>query len=348
MEAHIVIMAGGVGSRLWPVSTPDCPKQFIDLLGTGRSLLQMTYDRFLPLASPERIWVVTSERYAGTVAEQLPSIPKEHILGEPVGRNTAPCIAYVSWKIRSWYPDAVIAVTPADAVIHNPQDFRPLIASALRFAGEGERIVTVGIKPDRPSTGYGYVHSVEAAPGKIAKVLSFKEKPSLETATEYLSSGGYYWNAGIFVWSVGTIVSEMRRFAPGIASLMDGLSPALWTDREQEVLRDVFPRCESISIDYAVMEKSSDIYLVTGEVCWSDLGGWTSLRDNIGTDADGNAVVGRGVSLYDCKGCVVHSDGSAPLVVQGLEDYVVAVREGRTLICALDKEQNIRQYSAGC
>ena len=346
MNVHVVIMAGGVGSRLWPVSTPEYPKQFIDLLGTGKSLLQMTYERFLPLAAPDRIWVVTAARYTGIVASQLPDVPEDNIIGEPMARNTAPCIAYVSWKIHSRFPDSVIVVTPSDALVHETDIFRQTLAPAIDSASTLGRIVTVGIVPDRPATGYGYIHCDAAVPGKIAKVQAFKEKPTAKKAVEYLESGGYYWNAGIFVWHVKTVIGEYRRFAPRIAELMDEMAPCMWKEEEKDAMKECFPLCDNISVDYAIMEKAEHMYLCTGSFHWSDLGGWTSLRDNMKRDQDGNAVVGEKVHLYDCRDCIVHSDGSAPAVVQGLENYVVAVREGRTLVCSLDKEQKIKDYAA--
>ena len=270
-------MAGGVGSRLFPLSTPEHPKQFIDVLGHGETLIQATVKRFLPLCAPESFWVVTGERYAPFVKEQLPQIPADQILLEPEGRNTAPCIAYASWKIRRKYPDANIVVTPSDALVTETELFADTIGKALEFTENSEAIVTVGIAPTRPETGYGYIQASEAVRGSIVKVDAFKEKPDAETASNYIADGHYFWNAGIFVWNVDTITKEIRTHAPQIAAVMDELQPALYTANEQEELRRLFPQCEKISIDYAVMEKSANIYVIADELGWSDLGSWGEL-----------------------------------------------------------------------
>ena len=346
MNTHVVIMAGGIGSRLWPLSTPDVPKQFIDVLGVGRSLIQLTVDRFAPVCTPDHFWVVTGVRYAALVKEQLPEIPEDQILLEPEGRNTAPCIAYASWKIQKKDPEANIVVTPADALVLRTAEFAGTIAKALEFTAERDAIVTVGIAPSRPETGYGYIHAAEALRGQLVKVSEFKEKPDLDTALQYLEDGHYFWNAGIFVWNVSTIVRELRAFAPGISSIMDELSPALFTPREASELARLFPRCEKISIDYAVMEKSSSIYVIAEDLAWSDLGSWGSVMTHIEADEDGNAVVGGDVRLFDCRDCFVHTAGEKTVVVEGLDGYIVAESKDRLLVCRLSKEQHIKEYSA--
>lgn len=274
-------MAGGVGSRLWPISTPENPKQFIDVLGVGKSLIQMTVDRFLPSAPIENFWVVTSAEYAHKVHEQLPDIPREHILLEPVARNTAPCIAYACRKIAAQHPDANVVVTPADALVRDTARFTGVIDKALAFTADSSAIVTVGIVPTRPETGYGYINAPGYRHGCVVKVAQFKEKPDVETAKKYLSSGDYVWNAGIFVWNVVTINSELRAHAPQIMSVMDSLEPHFFTAGEQEALGKLFPTCEKISIDYAVMEKSENIYVIAEDLGWSDLGSWHSLREQL-------------------------------------------------------------------
>ena len=281
MNTHVVIMAGGVGSRLWPVSTPEMPKQFIDLLGIGKTMIQMTVDRFSPVCDPDRFWVVTSEDYVGIVREQLPWIPEGHILAEPVPRNTAPCIAYACWKIKASFPDANIVVTPADALVINVQKFASVIRKALNFTESGGKIVTVGIPPSRPETGYGYINADGIDTDEIVKVLEFKEKPDLGTAKEYLAAGNYFWNAGIFVWSCETIVSAIRKHAPQIAGVMDSIAASFGSWKEEETLRELFPTCEKISIDYAVMEKSKDIYVIASDLGWSDLGSFSSIKEHI-------------------------------------------------------------------
>lgn len=283
-------MAGGVGSRLYPLSTPEKPKQFLDILGVGRTLLQMTVDRFLSIdsLSEENLWVVTSENYVGYVREQVPGIPEENILAEPCARNTAPCIAYACWKIALRHPGARIVVTPADALVLEKQLFAEVIGKALDFcAPEDERIVTVGIKPTRPATGYGYIFAPEAIAGPAAlgkatgvvKVGAFKEKPSQEVAQAYLADGRYFWNAGIFVWSAVTIKKQLRRYAPQIAAVMDELEPSFYTSGEPAELSRLFPTCDKISIDYAVMEKSPYIHVIAADLGWSDLGSFEAIDE---------------------------------------------------------------------
>ena len=339
-------MAGGIGSRLWPLSTPDVPKQFIDVLGVGRTLIQLTTDRFGSLCAPENFWVVTGEKYVKLVREQLPDIPADQILAEPEGRNTAPCIAYASGKIACKDPEANIVVTPADALVLKTADFAATIAKALAFTEERDAIVTVGITPSRPETGYGYIHAAEALHGQLVKVSEFKEKPDLDTAIRYLEDGHYFWNAGIFVWNVRTIVNELRSYTPQIAEVMDQLSPSLFTENESAELRRLFPTCETISIDYAVMEKSPRIYVIAEDLGWSDLGSWGSVLTRMETDPDGNAVVGSDVRLFGCRDCFVHSAGEKTVVVEGLDGYIVAESGNRLLICRLSQEQHIKEYSA--
>ncbi len=346
MNTHVVIMAGGVGSRLWPLSTPDVPKQFIDVLGVGRSLIQLTVDRFAPLCAPDHFWVVTGEKYVSLVREQLPQIPPEQILAEPEGRNTAPCIAYASWKIQKKDPQANIVVTPADALVLKTAEFAETIGKALSFTEERDAIVTVGIAPTRPETGYGYIHASEALHGQLVKVSEFKEKPDLDTALGYLEDGHYFWNAGIFVWNVDTIVRELRSYAPGIAAIMDRLSPALFTPAEQEQLRLLFPTCEKISIDYAVMEKSPRIFVIAEDLAWSDLGSWGSVMTHLQADENGNTAVGADVRLFGCRDCLVHTASEKTVVVEGLDGYIVAESKDRLLVCRLSQEQHIKEFSA--
>ena len=274
---HIVIMAGGVGSRLFPISTPEHPKQFLDLLDCGKTLIQLTYERFLRTDPNAQFWVVTSANYTHFIREQIPGIPEEHILAEPEARNTAPCIAYACWKIRRKDPQANIVVTPADAYVPDCDAFAITMRTALDFTATRPAIVCVGINPTYPHTGYGYIHAPGATDG-IVKVASFKEKPSLEVAQGYLDEGGYFWNAGIFVWNVATIEAELRRHAPQICGVMDELAPALFTPAEPTELARLFPTCEKISIDYAVMEKSDEVHMIPGHWMWSDLGSFEAIE----------------------------------------------------------------------
>ena len=274
---HVVIMAGGVGSRLYPISTPEHPKQFLDLLDCGKTLIQLTYDRFLRTDADAQFWVVTSANYIHFIREQLPGIPEDHILAEPEARNTAPCIAYACWKIRRKDPQANIVVTPADAYVPDCDAFAATMRTALDFTATRPAIVCVGINPTYPHTGYGYIHAPGATEG-VVKVASFKEKPSLEVAQAYLDEGGYFWNAGIFVWNVATIEAELRRYAPQICGVMDELAPSLFTPAEPAELARLFPTCEKISIDYAVMEKSDDVHMIPGHWMWSDLGSFEAIE----------------------------------------------------------------------
>lgn len=345
MANHVVIMAGGIGSRFWPMSTPECPKQFIDVMGSGKTMIQMTVERFAPLCPMENFWVVTGESYVDIVREQLSGIPPENILAEPCARNTAPCIAYACWKIRSKDENANIVVTPSDALVLDGVEFRRVIAAALDFTASDRRIVTVGITPTRPETGYGYIQcSSEGADMGIIPVVSFREKPSLEVAQQYLEAGMYLWNAGIFVWNVSTIVDSIRSYVPDLAEKMDRMAESFGTEGEAAAVADIFPTCEKISIDYAVMEKADYIYTIPGDFGWSDVGTWGSLWTLLDHDDNGNAVVGKNVHLYGCKGCIVHAPGADSVVLEGLEDSIVVERNGRVLICRLSEEQRIRDF----
>lgn len=346
MENHIVIMAGGIGSRFWPMSTPEYPKQFIDVMGCGKSLLQLTVNRFLPICPIENFWVVTSEKYVEIVKKQLPGIPESNILAEPEARNTAPCIAYACWKIGQKYPDANIVVTPSDALVINTTEFERVIRNALEFTANRNAIVTIGIKPSRPETGYGYICAGNTAEGcGIFKVDAFKEKPDYNTACEYLNAGNCLWNAGIFVWNRQTITSEIRKHTPALAAIMDEMAMDFFSEKEVATVKRLFPTCEKISIDYAVMEKAKEIYTLPAEFGWSDLGSWGSLHALLYQDENGNALVGNAVKMYDCRNCVVHTQEEKQVVVEGLDGYIVAEKGNRLLICRLKNEQMIKEFS---
>ncbi len=345
MKTHVVIMAGGIGSRFWPLSTPEFPKQFIDVMGCGRTMIQMTVERFRTICPMENFWVVTSVKYVDIVHRQLPDVPEDNILAEPCARNTAPCIAYACWKIMKKCPDANIVVTPSDALVTDVDEFRRIVRIALDFTAEGKRIVTLGVQPTRAETGYGYIEAGDNLPGaEIRSVCSFREKPSAETAQEYLVAGNYLWNAGIFVWNVDTIVDSIRTFAASLAEKMDAMAEAFYTENEKAVVGGMFPTCEKISIDYAVMEKADYIYTLPSDFGWSDVGSWGSLRTLLPHDAEGNAVVGDRVSLYDCRGCIVHAPNAEKVVLEGLQDCIVVEREGRILVCRLNEEQRIKEF----
>ncbi len=346
---HLVIMAGGVGSRFWPMSTKDKPKQFIDVLGVGRTLIQLTYDRFEPICPPENVWVVTNKKYVDIVKRQLPEIPVGNILCEPCRRNTAPCIAYVSWRIKKECPTANIVVTPSDHIVLNIPEFRRVISNSLSFTSETDAIVTLGMKATRPETGYGYIQAdltlCSPRNKEIFRVDSFREKPDLETAKKYLAENNYFWNAGIFLWSVRTIVNAFRIYQPALANIFESMSDVYGTDKEQDVIDERFPECENISVDYAIMEKAEEIFVCPADFGWSDLGTWGSLLVQTKHDTDGNSIIGDNVSVFETKNSIIHTVGCKQVVVQGLDGYIVAENDGRLLICKLSEEQRIKLFS---
>jgi mannose-1-phosphate guanylyltransferase len=346
---HLVIMAGGVGSRFWPMSTAENPKQFIDVLGVGKSLLQLTVERFGNLVAPENIWVVTNQKYASIVRQQLPDIPEGNILSEPCRRNTAPCIAYVSWRIKANDPKANIVVTPSDHIVTNVAEFQRVIKDCMKFTSETDSIVTLGMKPNRPETGYGYIQAdlttASLRNKEIYRVDSFREKPDFQTAQEYIKKNNYFWNAGIFIWNVNTIVNAFRIYQPSMAKIFESMLPIYGTDKEQEVINEKFPECDSISVDYAIMEKAEEIFVCPADFGWSDLGTWGSLMEQTPKDLYGNCKIGSNISLYDTHNCIIHTTENQKVVVQGLDGYIVAEKDGKLLICKLNEEQKIRQFA---
>ena len=346
---HLVIMAGGVGSRFWPMSTPERPKQFIDVMGVGKTLLQMTVERFGSLIAPDNIWVVTNQTYADIVKEQLPDMPADHILCEPCRRNTAPCIAYVSWRIKSNDPKANIIVTPSDHIVMNVQEFQRVITECMKFTADTDAIVTLGIKPTRPETGYGYIQADSASSSprnkEIFRVDTFREKPDLETAKKYVSKSNFFWNAGIFIWNVNTIVNAFRMYQPALAKTFESMLPIYGTPKEQEVVNEKFPECESISVDYAIMEKAEEIFVCPADFGWSDLGTWGSLQQQSHKDLYGNACIGDNIQMIESHNCIVHATEEKRVVIQGLDGYIVAEKDGTLLICKLSEEQRIKQFS---
>ena len=345
---HLVVMAGGVGSRFWPMSTNEMPKQFIDVLGTGKSLLQMTIERFNGICEPQNMWIVTNVKYVDIVKEQLPDLPADHILCEPCRRNTAPCIAYVSWRIKAIDPKANIVVTPSDHVVTDTIEFRRVITECLKFTGETDAIVTLGIKPTRPETGYGYIQadlSTSSLRNKeIFRVDSFREKPDLNTAQQYIKKNNFFWNSGIFLWNVSTIVNAFRVYQPKISKIFESLLPVYGTDKEQENIDKMFPLCENISIDYAIMEKAEEIFVCPSDFGWSDLGTWGSLLTQTKKDLYGNGCIGNDIQLYESKNCMIHTAQEKKVIIQGLDGYIVAENNDTLLICKLSEEQRIRQF----
>ena len=347
-NTHIVIMAGGIGSRFWPLSTPEYPKQFIDILGCGRTLIQLTVDRFQGICPIENFWVVTNAKYVDIVKGQLPGIPFNHILAEPESRNTAPCIAWACWKIKEENVNANIVVTPSDAVVMNSEEFCHVIKESLDFTATNEAIVTIGIKPSRPETGYGYVQYSNQVKERIHKVEVFKAKPDLETAKHYLADGHFLWNAGIFVWNVQTLVKSINKYNNSIALIMMRIAKAFGSNEEQSVVEGLFPLCEKISIDYAVMEPASKegmVYTHPADFGWSDLGNWASLYDKLSKDENGNGIVGN-VKMFECTNCIVHAEDANKVVIQGLDNFIVSEKNGQILICKRNQEQRIREFSS--
>ena len=343
-------MAGGVGSRFWPMSIPEKPKQFIDVMGIGKTMIQLTVERFAGIIAPDHVWIVTSKKYKDIVMEQLPEVPETQILMEPCMRNTAPCIAYVSWRIKAKNPKANLVITPADHLVTDVVEFQRVINSALTFTAETDAIVTLGMAPTRPETGYGYIQADLQEPSlrnkEIFRVDSFKEKPDYKTAVQYLKKRDFFWNSGIFIWNVSTIVNSLRIYEPDISKIFEDLLPYYGTAKEQKKIDEQFPKCESISIDYAVMERADEIFVFPANFGWSDVGTWGSLHTLAPMDKEGNNVIGENVKLYESKNCVVHTTEEKRVVIQGLEGYIVAEKNNTLLICKLEEEQRIKEFSA--
>lgn len=341
-------MAGGVGTRFWPMSRTAHPKQFIDVLGTGRTLLQSTYDRALQFCDKKNIYVVTNDSYKNLVAEQLPDLPVQNILCEPARKNTAPCVAFAAWKIHSLDPNAVMVVAPSDHLITKEDTFTKAILSCMRKAAGQDCLITLGLKPTRPDTGYGYIQFIESDVAekdkRIKKVKTFTEKPDHEMAEFFLRSGDFLWNAGIFVWSSKSIMNAFQAHLPEMAQIFDEGNDKWNTSGEEEFLRDAYARCKNISIDYAVMEKAKNVYVRSSIIGWSDLGTWGSLYTHIKKDDDANAIVGKQVMMYKSKGCVVHVPKDKLVVIEGLEDYIVVESDNILLICRKQDEQQIRTF----
>lgn len=345
---YCIIMAGGVGTRFWPMSRTSHPKQFIDVLGTGHTLLQSTFVRSLRICPAKNIFVVTNESYKSLVMEQLPELPEENILCEPARKNTAPCVAYASWKIFERNPNAVLVVAPSDHLITKEDTYVKAIKSCMTYAADNDCLITIGIRPTRPDTGYGYIQFVEMdAPGKdkrLKKVKTFTEKPDHDMASFFLRSGDFLWNAGIFVWSAQSIKNAFALHMPEMAQIFNEGNGKWDTPQETEFLRDAYARCKNISIDYAVMEKAKNVYVRASIIGWSDLGTWGSLYTHIKQDENDNAVVGKQVMLYNSSNCIVHVPKDKLVVIEGLDDYIVVESDGILLICKKQDEQQIRTF----
>lgn len=341
-------MAGGVGSRFWPMSKSDFPKQFLDILGTGETLLQQTFRRFLNSCPAKNIYVVTSKQYKELVYKQLKDIPRENVLLEPSRKNTAPCVAYASYKIHKINPKAVTVVAPSDHLILKEDVFTKAIKSCFAKAQSEDCLVTLGIKPSRPDTGYGYIQfdesPIKEKDKRIKKVKTFAEKPELEQAKFFVESGDFLWNSGIFIWSTENIIKAFEKHEPEMASLFKEGNDLYNTDKEENFITEVYRVCKNISIDYAVMEKASNVYVRSSIIGWSDLGTWGSLYSHITHQKGNNAVVGKNVMMYDSKDCIVHVPKDKLVVLQGLEGYIVVESDGILLVCKKEDEQQIRNF----
>lgn len=335
-------MCGGIGSRFWPYSRSEKPKQFIDFFGTGRTLLQMTYDRILPLVPAENIIAVTNERYADLVREQLPDIKPENILLEPARRNTAPCVAWASHHIAAVCPDASVIVTPSDHLITREREFEKAISEGFDFVEKNDALLTLGINPTRPETGYGYIQVGDSIVGDIRKVKTFTEKPNVELAKVFLSTGEFFWNSGIFIWSIKAILKAFAQYSPEItACFADYISPG--NAKYDEFVKAAFSACPAISIDYAVMEKADNVYVETVTFGWSDLGTWSALYDNSPKNRDANVTQNCSVLAYNSSGNIFAVQGDKLVVVDSLKDYIVADAGDVLLVCPKAREQEIKQ-----
>ncbi len=345
---YCVIMAGGIGSRFWPMSKTSHPKQFIDILGTGSTLIQQTFRRFTKICPEKNILIVTNMKYKNLVMEQLPGISEKQVLCEPIGRNTAPCIAYANYKILDANPEARIVVAPSDHIILDEVAFTSTISSALKAASQNDWLITLGIKPSRPDTGYGYIQylsdEVYEDDRRLKKVKTFTEKPVLEKAEEFLKSGDYLWNAGIFIWSLASINKAFQNYLPEVNAIFKTGIGKYNTSEESDFIDDAYNSCQNISIDYGVMEKANNVYVRISDFGWSDLGTWGSLYDIREKNKDGNSIMGDNVMTYDSKNCIVNVPKDKLVVLQGLEDFIVVESDGVLLVCKKDEEQQIKQF----
>lgn len=345
---YCIIMAGGVGTRFWPMSTTGHPKQFLDILGTGRTLIQQTFDRFKELCPAQNIYVVTSESYLNLVSEQLPELPKENILTEPSRRNTAPCVAYASYKIHQLNPKAITVVAPSDHLITKEDTFTKAIKSCITKSKSENCLITLGIKPSRPDTGYGYIQfvdsPVEEKDKRMYKVKTFTEKPDLDTAKFFIETGEFLWNSGIFIWSTKSIIDAFQKHDPELASLFKEGNEFYNTPKEKEFITKAYNVCKNDSIDYSVMEKAKNVYVRSSIIGWSDLGTWGSLYGHIKHDKGNNALVGKNIIQYGCKNCIVHVPKDKLVVLQGLDDYIVVESDGVLMVCKKQDEQQIRNF----
>jgi len=347
-NTYCVIMAGGIGSRFWPLSKSSCPKQFLDILGTGETLIQQTFRRLNNICPAENFLIVTNYDYREMVLEQLPLLDESQVLGEPLRRNTAPCIAYACHKIKCKNPDANIIVAPSDHLITKENEFILQLENALRYVTQNDALVTLGITPSRPETGYGYIQingnvSFEST-DNLYKVKTFTEKPDLKMAKVFMDSGEFFWNSGIFIWSLKSIMSAFETYLPEVNELFIKGHRFYYTNEEHAFLNKTYSECPNISIDYGIMEKASNVFVFCSDFGWSDLGTWGSLWENSNRDAADNAIKGKNVMLYDTQNCIVNMSNDKLVVVQGLDGYIIVEGKDTLLICKKEDEQQIRQF----
>ena len=344
---YVAIMAGGIGSRFWPMSRTDFPKQFLDILNTGRTLIQATYDRFLKFIPAENIYIVTAAQYREIVVKQLPGLNPENILCEPSRKNTAPCIAYIAYKLQQINPNANLICAPADHLITDPEDFKKTCLDALHFTSHIKALLTLGIKPTNPNTGYGYIqYESFAVSENVYKVKTFTEKPDAELAKTFVSSGDFLWNAGIFVWQVKNIIKAFEKYLPEMHEVFDAEQLNFNTKKETAAIERIYPQCVNISIDYGVMEKADNVYVIPSSFGWSDLGTWASAYETFERDYLDNAVGGNNVIVIDATKNMVHADHKKLVLLQGLDDFIVVDTKDVLMICKKDKEQEIKDYVA--
>jgi len=344
-NTYVAIMAGGIGSRFWPLSRVNHPKQFLDILGTGKTLVQHTFERFKSLVPIENIYVVTANEYLKVTQEQLPELPKENILGEPFRKNTAPCIAYISFKLQELNSNASLIVAPADHLILNEGHFLDVCEDALEFVNHFNALVTIGITPTYANTGYGYIqHESREAVSSVYKVKTFTEKPNKELANTFLASGDFLWNSGIFIWKIKNAIEAFHKHLSEVYEVFYSEKDKLNTKEERHALETIYPQCPNISIDFGVMEKADNVYVIPASFGWSDLGTWNSAWENMEKDYLENAVAGDNVIVFDTNKCVVHVPDEKLVVLQGLDDYIVVDTKDVLLICHKEKEQDIKEY----
>ncbi|MEN9696890.1 MAG: hypothetical protein RLZ56_311 [Bacteroidota bacterium] len=344
---YVAIMAGGIGSRFWPMSRTAYPKQFLDVLNTGKTLLQWTFERYAKFIPAENIFIVTSEEYVDIVKEQVGQVPADNILAEPSRKNTAACIAYISFKLAQKDPHATFLVAPSDHLILEESPFQQIVEQALDFVGNIKALVTLGIKPTHPNTGYGYIQyeGLEVAKG-VYKVKTFTEKPDLEIAKSFIESGDFLWNAGIFAWRASTILAAFEKLQPEMYELFDHEKDNFNTENEKQSIQKIYPQCTNISIDIAIMEKADNVYVLPSSFGWSDLGTWNSAYENMEKDYLGNAVASDNVLVIDATKCMINAPKDKLVVVQGLDDFIVVDTKDVLLICSKEKEQSIKEYVA--